>query len=467
MNVLRKAAVLQRWPNLLIAIAALISSANVMAQGSRLPEWLDEDAYLSGLLDLHTDKDARHREAIRNKLTELIAAAIRQSPTAIEADLLISSAKQEVESAARGTSPQISVSGQNTYTQTDAGLTSPANGKTGLLVQMQMPLYDSGRTSNAIQSREALLASQKAKREVQYIGIAQEVIAACANHTLQQILLSVNQIHATRMTKLTETISEIATIDPGRASELTQAKSRQLQAELTLQTLQGKITETTAELERLLKSPERYDCLEGLKYFIGDESTENYVSNAEVHPQVIATQMEAQSQLAFASQIKASRKPLVQLGIGRSPVNLALSNEYQNSIAVTATIPIYDGFAADKSADAATQRGAAANARAEAQKEKIQSDLKIKTAAAKNAARRLEKYTELLKVSRKVREDYYIQWSTLGRRSLFELLAIESEQLSLQSNYVSSLVDLISSNAYQQVQTGNLLKELKLDQDEN
>ncbi len=467
MSAFRKAVSLQELLNLMVAVVTLISASSVMAQSSRLPEWLDEDAYLSDLLNLHTDREARYRETTKKQLAALINAAIQQSPSAIEANLLIASAEQEVESAARGSSPQISVSGQNTYTQTDGGLTSPANGKTGVLVQMQMPLYDSGRISNAIQSKEALLASQKAKRAVQHIGIAQEVITACANHTLQQILLSVNQLYATRMTRLTETISEIATIDPGRASELTQARSRQLQAELSLQSLRGKMVETSAELERLLKSPDQYDCLEALKFFIGDDPSENYVKDAEGHPQVVATQMEAQSQFAFASQLKASRKPLVQLGIGRSPVNLALSNEYQNSVAVTATIPIYDGFAAVKSADAATQRGAAAHARADAQKEKIQSDLKIKMAAATNAAQRLEKYNELLKVSKKVREDYYIQWSTLGRRSLFELLAIESEQLGLQTNYISSLVDLISSNAYQKIQTGNLLKELRLELDEN
>ncbi len=450
-----------------LAISLLITSP-ALAQSVELAHWLDDDRYLAMLLDMHQDKEARKRPQTRQQLIAIINRAIRTSPSTLEASLLIEAAEQEINSASRARLPQVTVSGQNTYTQTDEGLSSPANGKTGLLIQMQMPLYDSGRIANTVRGREALLASQQAKQNLQHINIAQEVISACANHALQRILLNVNQIYASRMSRLTETIGDIATIDPGRASELTQAKSRQLQAELTLQTLRGKITETTAELERLLKSTSDYDCLEALQYFIADSASATIdTADASMHPQVIATQMEAQSQYAFASQLKATRKPLVQLGVGRSPVNLALSNEYQNSVAVTATLPLYDGNATDRSADAATQRGAATTARAEAQKEKIQSDLKTRSASAFNAAQRLEKYTELLRVSRKVREDYYIQWSTLGRRSLFELLAIESEQLSLQSNYASSLIDLISGVAYQKVQTGLLFKELDLGFGEN
>jgi len=49
---------------------------------------------------------------------------------------------------------------------------------------------------------------------------------------------------------------------------------------------------------------------------------------------------------------------------------------------------------------------------------------------------------EILRLeSKQVREDYYIQWKDLGRRSLLELLASENEYLSSEVGLITSKVD--------------------------
>jgi adhesin transport system outer membrane protein len=53
----------------------------------------------------------------------------------------------------------------------------------------------------------------------------------------------------------------------------------------------------------------------------------------------------------------------------------------------------------------------------------------------------------LLEINQRVRDDFFIQWSALGRRTLFELLAIEAEQYSLRTGYILSLYDSMLSNA--------------------
>lgn len=459
-NKFNKSINIMRYWALLLCIALIRPTA---AQPIEMSRWLDNDPELSALLELHTQKRAMQAPEVRQQLNQLISVAITQSSLAQEAELLILAAAQEVNSAARSKLPQISISGQNSYTQTDSNLTSPANGKTGLLMQMQMPLYDSGRVANTVRSREAQYSGAKEKKKIQLQTLAQEVVTACSNYSLNRIVLMVNEKYTERMNRLTTTINEIATIDPGRASELTQAQSRQLQAELSMQMLKGKIAEHKAELERLLPNPDAVDCMTALKYFIDDETPNIDVINIELHPQIAATKLEADSQYAYADQLKASRRLLIQFGVGRSPVNLALSNEYQNTASITATIPVFDGEVTDRSADAAIQRGGAADARADALKDKLRADLKMRDAAAKNAAKRLEKYRELLSVSNKVRADYYIQWSTLGRRSLFELLSMESEQLNLQTSYATSLFELITSAAYIKIQTGEIFKEINLE----
>jgi adhesin transport system outer membrane protein len=449
--------------NIALAFLFLSCANTVNAESLALDKWLDNDPNVAALLEMHKNKEAKQKLEVRKQLSQLISDAMQINPLTTESDRLVDAATQEVSSAERARMPQISVSGQNTYTQTDEGITSPANMKTGLLAQLQMPLYDSGRIAYSVNSREAQLGNAKAKKKIQQLSLAQELISSCVNYTLQQKLLVVNEIYGGRLKRLSATIDEIANIDSGRASELTQARSRQLQADLSIQTLAGKIEESRADLERLLPNRQVVDCMEALTYFIADSSKITHGFDISDHPQVTSTRLEAESQRAYASQLRATRKPLVQLGVGRSPVNLALSNEYQNSVTVTATFPVFDGNVTDRSADAATQRSMASEARADAIKEKLQSDLKTKSTNVSNAAQRLEKYRALLDVSSKVRADYYIQWSVLGRRSLFELLAIESEQLNLQTNYVSSLFELITSSAFVQIQSGALFKDLNFE----
>jgi len=60
---------------------------------------------------------------------------------------------------------------------------------------------------------------------------------------------------------------------------------------------------------------------------------------------------------------------------------------------------------------------------------------------------RAVEYMSLLEINQRVRDDFFIQWSALGRRTLFELLAIEAEQYSLRTGYILSLYDSMLSNA--------------------
>ena len=447
-----------------IFLLCLAYTEPLLAGPLELEKWLDQDPTIAALLKLHDDKLAKYSPVVRQQLNQLIISTLQQSPLTTEADLLIRAAEQDVESAARSKMPQISISGQNSYTQTDTGLTSPANGKNGLLMQMQMPLYDSGRVANGVKSREAQYEGAKEKRKIQLQTLAQEAVTACSNYSFQKMLLLVNENYTARINRLTKTINEIANIDPGRASELTQAKSRQLQAELSVQMINSKVAESKAELERLLKQSDEIDCSEAIKYFIDHDLKDLDGIDVAAHPQVSATKLEADSQFAYAEQLKSSRKVLVQLGVSRSPVNLALSNEYQNSASITATLPLFDGEVTDRSADASIQRGSAAIARSDALKDKLRTEIKTRYTVAQNAAMRLDKYRELLNVSNKVREDYYIQWATLGRRTLFELLAMESEQLNLQTSYATSLFELIASSAFLKIQSGELFSELNIHQ---
>jgi adhesin transport system outer membrane protein len=66
---------------------------------------------------------------------------------------------------------------------------------------------------------------------------------------------------------------------------------------------------------------------------------------------------------------------------------------------------------------------------------------------ATDSLRRVDEFAGLIEVNDRVRKDFFVQWYSLGRRSLFELLAIEQEQYNLQRGYFTSLFDAMTSIA--------------------
>ncbi len=77
----------------------------------------------------------------------------------------------------------------------------------------------------------------------------------------------------------------------------------------------------------------------------------------------------------------------------------------------------------------------------------LNAELNERHRSAINNLRRADEFVGLLEINSRVRDDFFIQWSALGRRSLFELLAIEAEQFSLQSGYFTSLYDGLAAVA--------------------
>jgi adhesin transport system outer membrane protein len=118
---------------------------------------------------------------------------------------------------------------------------------------------------------------------------------------------------------------------------------------------------------------------------------------------------------------------------------------YNVSLLVTA--PIFDGDILKSNERAAVERVNAGDERIEEATRQVDSLYREKYEIASSGIRRAQDFTALLEVSDRVRKDFFLQWSSLGKRSLFELLAIEQEQYSLQSNYVTTLFDAMSGYA--------------------
>ena len=123
-----------------------------------------------------------------------------------------------------------------------------------------------------------------------------------------------------------------------------------------------------------------------------------------------------------------------------------------------------DGFDDAKRASDAEQadreRELALREREEEAERQLISEIKQRHSQAVRNLARAEEYVSLLEINQKVRDDFFVQWVALGRRSLFELLAIEAEQFSLDTGYFTTLYDGMAGIAYLRATAGELTVDL-------
>jgi outer membrane protein TolC len=109
--------------------------------------------------------------------------------------------------------------------------------------------------------------------------------------------------------------------------------------------------------------------------------------------------------------------------------------------------PLFDGNTLRSSELAALERANAATDRLEQARRTLQADISERATQAENNLRRVTEFSDLLVINSQVRDNFFIQWAALGRRTLFELLAIEAEQFSILSGYYNALHDAMIANA--------------------
>ena len=83
--------------------------------------------------------------------------------------------------------------------------------------------------------------------------------------------------------------------------------------------------------------------------------------------------------------------------------------------------------------------------------------------SALSAYRRAVQYGELLRDSDSLRRATYLQWASLGRRSLFDLMSAENGHNSLQLDYVNAMFEGFAATAQLRHVGGGLLPWLAPD----
>ena len=421
-----------------IGLVFLVMTTAVATDNEALPA--DEIRLLRSLQNLGSDESTRRAEL---QLRQLVKRALEFSPAMREARYTTDAARQDINAAKGARSPQVNLtSGATTYTGEIPNTSRPDRPYFG--VNATVPVYDFGRIAASIKGREAAYDASNARYALQANQVAVDVVTTCFDYTKQRALVFAADDYLEAVQKLADMLTKVTDADPGRRGELVQARSRLLQATQARENARSLAREFRIRLDRLLGADQSALC-DGIgAIFLQKPDLESVRTKLVTNPQVMAFQFDYETALRQLDQINASRKPQVQASAVHAPVANGLSNNYYQSFTISMSVPLYDGKILESGERAALERARAAAERIDTTIQQLDTEYRARYELATAALRRTNEYVSLLEINDRVRKDFFVQWYALGRRSLYELLAVELEQYTLQQGYFSSLFDAMS-----------------------
>ena len=379
-----------------------------------------------------TNSDTRIRLLV--KQAHAFSPALRELVAAVDA------AEQDINVAKGARSPQISVRGSSTITG-GLPINSGSSGMPYIGLNGALTVYDFGRISANIKTQEARKEAGSARYAQQANQIAIESVTVCLEYTRRRAVLQAVEDYLQTVQRLVDMLTKVVDADPGRRAELVQARSRLLQAQQTRETERSGAIQIKARLSRLI-GPDKSDMCDGIgASLLQLPDIEKIRAAIDDHPQVQALKRDLAAASYQVDQISASRKPQVQATAAHAPILPGINNDYYQSIGITASMPVYDGNILRSSEQAALERARAVSERIDLTTLQLDTDYRERFQMATDSLRRVDEFAGLIEVNDRVRKDFFVQWYSLGRRSLFELLAIEQEQYNLQRGYFTSLFD--------------------------
>jgi adhesin transport system outer membrane protein len=360
-------------------------------------------------------------------LREMVNTALRISPEMKQADANWQAAKGDVDQAKGARWPQVQISASSKTLQ--SGKSDYGNdGST--TVQMVTPVYDFGAISHTIDSRKNTAKAQEEAKGQAEVSVAYNTAAAVVELAHQQQALEISDRYVARMRELVSMLSKIAEVDPGRSSEVVQARSRLLQAETSRNLVQSKLKETQTTLAKLVGSDVVIPA--NAKWDWVPMPVDQALSLLPEQPALRQARWEKEAALSNADSVKSSRMPKLNWVVGRSTGSNMLDNKEPWSTGLAVEWNAFSGGSASAAQRAAYARASAAEQKMEATRR--ESEYLIRNLAEQRdlAVSRVDDYKSLLVESDRVRKMFYDQWYHLGKRTLLDVLIAENEYYSTQ-----------------------------------
>ncbi len=390
--------------------------------------------------------------APRSQLQGMVQDALARNQGVVASRLLAEAAMTDIEEAKAAKLPQASMQAGLTpaYNKISGGVvdTSGLQLEGRASVSISQAIFDGGRGDRMIDwrrqqaeaARLGLLSTQE------QITLATTSLAFERSRFRMQATIYGQQVR--KMSCLVEALDTIVAADKGRLSELVQARKQLQMSELQQSQAVSQARQVEAKMRRVVG--DGLPATEGMSSLLLSVPDINEVlASAERAVEITQLDANAAAALEMARVVEAATKPQVSWNVGGSGSAVAggASQRSANlSAGISLSVPLYNK-SIDYSVQAARKRAEAARAqRADALESRRQRIVEVHEQAT-NAFERVGRVVLVLRDSDRLRNFTLQQWQQLGRRSLFDVMAAESDHYGLRVQYVNALFDGEQMNA--------------------
>lgn len=380
----------------------------------------------------------------RAALQSLIDKTLSRSKALGAVRLMAEAARFDLDEARALAMPTATLSiAANGIHQNIGGVTVGKGGQLGATLSAGMPLWDAGRVAKLTEWRKELaeVAAQGQRSAEEQLSLS--VVSLALDRSRYVLQGQVYTQYVRKMACLVDALQIITQADRGRASELVQAQKSLQQADMALEQTMSSLRQTEVRMKRMVGEP--------LPPSVGMTTQlavmpdlEQMQSDILLGADVAQAEAQARSQRSFAESVIAGQKPSVNLTSSASAMFRGGGPNDQRSTdigaGVSVTIPILQPGAQAQASAAAQRYRATLLQRDEAIEAKRYRLLEMNEVGA-STLDRARRIVEILRNSDRVRASTLQQWQQLGRRSLFDVMAAESDYYSMRVSHVNAMFD--------------------------
>lgn len=376
---------------------------------------------------------------LRQIFNRAVEMALERSPEMRQSQSQQLAAEADTDEAKGQRWPQLQLGTESRALQFGKGSgNTPSRG--GVNMNLTTPVFDWGRIGHTIDSREQLSEAAKERLEAQRETVGFEVVSTLVELGKQRVAVDISQQFVNRMDDLVKMLAGIVAVDSGRRSELTQAKTRLLQAQALRDAAEAKVREAQINLLKLVgENP--VPIPQGKEWNIGQANLDELLESAKSHPTILQAVAETESAESQAKAVRASGLPRLNWVVGKTTAEDGLGREQPWQTSLSVSWNAFSGGSTRAAERAALQRAEASRYNAEQQ----QRDLEFRIRAADNDAKtqlaRANLYRDLKAESDAVRKDFYDQWYHLSKRTLLDVLIAENDHYGNQISEITNRFD--------------------------
>src|SRR5471032_502014 len=403
-------------------------------------DWLDDTRSAKSFADTTVVPEQAVRAALRNAAD----AAAARSPALKQARNDWDVAKFDVDQVKGQRYPQIQVGANSPAITGDSASFNQYNRPTASVAITTM-IYDWGKTSKSIDSRKKTADAA----EFYYRAVSQqnayEVSQSLVELAKNRAVYAIGENYVKRMSQLVQMLDEIVKIDPGRLSELTQAKSRLLQAQTSQETVAAQARTQEIAVQKLVGS-EPTPMPAGTHWQFMLDGVDSSVAAVAQNPAIAQADAEAAAAKLSAQSVRADSLPKLNWVINKNTASDVFGNRQPWSTMLQLSWTPFQGGSQRTAERAALSR--ASSSLDKRDQLALDSEFKVRDAYhdALAMSTRAKLYEQQSTESDLIRKQFFEQWYHLNRRTLLDVLSAESDFYNNQVSATSTQFD-----AYQAV----------------